>query len=58
VRDNQTHEILVQDGYAREYSSDTGNYEFSFTSKMCEQSGGAVSNRRKRYSVYRLDSCK
>lgn len=33
VRDNQTHEILVQDGYAREYSSDTGNYEFSVTSK-------------------------
>ena len=31
VRDNQTHEILVQDGYAREYSSDTGNYEFSMT---------------------------
>jgi len=33
VRDNQTYEILVQDGYAREYSSDTGNYEFSYTSK-------------------------
>lgn len=33
VRDNETHEIIAQDGYAREYSSDTGNYEFSFTSK-------------------------
>lgn len=36
VRDNQTHEILVQDGYAREYSSDTGNYEFSVTSKSTQ----------------------
>ena len=33
VRDNQTREIIAQDGYAREYSSDTGNYEFSYTSK-------------------------
>lgn len=33
VRDNETQEIIVQDGYAREYSSDTGNYEFSYTSK-------------------------
>ena len=32
VRDNQTHEIVAEDGYAREYSSDTGNDEFSSTS--------------------------
>ena len=31
VRDNQTKEIVAQDGYAREFSSDTGNYEFSTT---------------------------
>lgn len=33
VRDNETHEIVAQDGYAREFSSDTGKYEWSFTSK-------------------------
>jgi len=32
VRDNQTHEIVAQDGYAREFSSDTGNFKFSITS--------------------------
>jgi hypothetical protein len=31
VRDNQTHEIVAEDGYAREYSSDTGNYHFTTT---------------------------
>ena len=31
VRDNQTHEIVAEDGYAREYSSDTGNEMFSNT---------------------------
>jgi hypothetical protein len=25
VRDNQTHEIVAEDGYSRGYSSDTGN---------------------------------
>ena len=33
VRDNQTHEIVAEDGYGREYSWDTGNYEFSITSE-------------------------
>jgi len=33
VRDNATREIVAEDGYAREFSSDTGNYEFSYTSK-------------------------
>jgi len=32
VRDNQTHEIVAEDGYGREYSSDTGNYQFVITS--------------------------
>ena len=32
VRDNQTHEIVAEDGYARVYSSDTGNEVFSNTS--------------------------
>jgi len=31
VRDNQTHEIVAEDGYAREYSSDTGNEVFTNT---------------------------
>jgi len=29
VRDNQTHEIVAEDGYGREYSSDTGSYDYS-----------------------------
>ncbi|MDO8871956.1 MAG: hypothetical protein Q7V05_04385, partial [Methanoregula sp.] len=33
VRDNQTREIVAENGYAREFSSDTGNYEFSIASK-------------------------
>jgi hypothetical protein len=32
VRDNQTHNIIAEDGYAREYSSDIGNYEITITS--------------------------
>ncbi|OPY37784.1 MAG: hypothetical protein A4E35_01066 [Methanoregula sp. PtaU1.Bin051] len=31
VRDNRTHEIVAEDGYGREFSSDTGNYEFVIT---------------------------
>jgi len=31
VRDNQTQQIVVQDGYGREYSSDTGKYTFTGT---------------------------
>ncbi len=29
VRDNQTNEIVAEDGYGRQYSSDTGTYQFS-----------------------------
>ena len=29
VRDNQTHEIVAEDGYGRIYSSDTGSYDYS-----------------------------
>jgi len=32
VRDNQTKEVVAQDGYAREYSSDTGRYEITISS--------------------------
>jgi hypothetical protein len=32
VRDNETGEILAEDGYGREYSSDTGDYSISITS--------------------------
>jgi len=31
VRDNQTQQIVAQDGYAREYSSDIGHYHFTGT---------------------------
>jgi hypothetical protein len=31
VRDNQTQQIVAQDGYAREYSSDIGHYQISTT---------------------------
>jgi len=33
VRDNQTQQIVAQDGYAREYSSDIGRYSISITTK-------------------------
>jgi hypothetical protein len=33
VRDNQTHEIVAEDGYGREFSSDNGHYEFIITSR-------------------------
>jgi len=32
VRDNETREIVAEDGYAREYSSNTGKYSFSSSS--------------------------
>jgi hypothetical protein len=31
VRNNQTNEIVAEDGYSRQYSSDTGTYTFSNT---------------------------
>jgi len=31
VRDNQTQKIVAENGYGREYSSDTGNYHFTTT---------------------------
>lgn len=31
VRDNTTQEIIAQDGYGREYSSDIGHYKFTIT---------------------------
>lgn len=33
VRDDQTQEIVAENGYGREYSSDTGKYEFSIESR-------------------------
>ncbi|AGB01964.1 hypothetical protein [Methanoregula formicica] len=45
VRDNQTHEIVAEDGYGREYSSDTGDYEFILMSKNTDgllSSGGEI----------------
>jgi hypothetical protein len=33
VRDNQTGEIVAQDGFGQIYSSDTGRYKFSYTSQ-------------------------
>jgi hypothetical protein len=38
VRDNQTKEIVAEDGYAREFSSDTGNYEFTITTTSDDNS--------------------
>jgi hypothetical protein len=38
VRDNQTREIVAEDGYAREFSSDTGRYEFSITTQNADGS--------------------
>jgi len=38
VRDNQTREIVAEDGYAREFSSDTGRYEFVIESKNADDS--------------------
>ncbi len=53
VRDNQTHEIVAEDGYGREYSSDTGNYpETRYTGgkySATADSGETVSDPGKRY---------
>lgn len=38
VRDNQTYEIVAEDGFGREFSSDTGNYQFIITSKNADGS--------------------
>jgi hypothetical protein len=38
VRDNQTLDIVAEDGYAREFSSDTGKYEFSVTTTNADGS--------------------
>lgn len=38
VRDNQTGEIVAEDGFAREFSSDTGNYLFIITSQNADGS--------------------
>jgi hypothetical protein len=56
VRDNQTQEIIAQSGYGREYSSDTGNYEFTFsaTSGDAQDTGALVSDPGPRYiAIYR-----
>jgi len=38
VRDNSTQEIVAKDGYAREYSSDTGTYTFETTGSSSDDS--------------------
>ena len=38
VRDNSTQEIVAKDGYAREYSSDTGTYTFETTDGSSDDS--------------------
>lgn len=61
VRDNQTREIIAQDGYGGVYSSDTGTYTFSVTSKNADgltSSGGTegtntVSPGKRFIPVYR-----
>lgn len=56
VRDNQTHNIIAQDGYAREYSGDIGDYTFSFTKTGTEGSKDetSVSEPGPRYiAIYR-----
>jgi hypothetical protein len=42
VRDNQTHDIIAEDGYAREYSSDIGDYEFKIESR--DDAGNTVTS--------------
>jgi hypothetical protein len=52
VRDNQTQEIVDQDGYGREYSSDTGRYEFHITSDNSDGTTSPyTSNTLPRYLV-------
>jgi hypothetical protein len=36
VRDNRTGEIVAEDGYGRMFSSDTGNYKFTYTSENAD----------------------
>lgn len=40
VRDNQTGEIVAEDGYSGEFSSDTGNYQFSNTGNLSTSING------------------
>lgn len=42
VRDNQTNEIVAEDGYGREYSSDIGHYEFVGTAKNLDGSTATI----------------
>jgi hypothetical protein len=56
VRDNQTQEIVAQSGYGREYSSDTGNYQFTFsgTSPDSSDTGASVTYPGPRYvAIYK-----
>jgi len=61
VRDNETQEIVALDGYGREYSSDTGNYDFIVTGENADGltgSGGSegsntVSPGPRKIKIYR-----
>jgi hypothetical protein len=56
IRDNQTQEIVAEDGYGREFSSDTGNYHFTTTVESAEstEAGTYESEPGPRYiPVYR-----
>jgi hypothetical protein len=56
IRDNQTREIVAEDGYGREFSSDTGNYHFTTTVESAEstEAGTYESEPGPRYiPVYR-----
>lgn len=44
VRDNQTKDIVAEDGYAREFSSDTGRYEFTVTETSASNDGSDTSD--------------
>jgi hypothetical protein len=47
VRDNTTHEIIAKDGYAREFSSDTGSYQITVES----EEGSSTSTPGPRYII-------
>jgi len=51
VRDNQTQQIVAENGYAREYSSDTGNYQYTNTvaSSDSTEAGTYTSEPEPRY---------
>ena len=56
VRDNQTQQIVAEGGYAREYSSDTGNYQYTNTVASADstENGTYTSEPEPRYlSIYR-----